>query len=344
MRSAGWIVRVGGGMVIVLILATMGLYGAESNPADANLPRTPTLDNAFRAEWLRFGISSGRLVPTGARGINVSTRSEGAQPRERLAIRIGLTDAAIHYELNETDQELVLDISGRRRLVLRRTPKGQASFTAVHYEQPAQGPVVLRIGPGAEQKAYQAPSLWHLLIEHPQVCRQYLLPLVRLLYRQGDLEKTAAEIQTALLVLARERRTPDKERWSRWVAELADPNFATREAADRQLRRAGPIVMPFLEQLEPSRLDAEQQHRIRRIIAALSERPEVGDTPEHVAAWLAGDPGIWLALLAHADESVRPLAAQQLAGLIGEPVDFDPSAGPEIRARQIEQLRSRLEK
>lgn len=344
MRTAGWMVRLVMGLGIVGIVARPELVAAEAGPADTRLPRTPTLDNAFRAEWLRFGVALGRLVPTGFRGINVSTRSEGAQPRERLAIRTGPTDSAIHYELNETDQELVLDITGRRRLTLRRTPKGQASFPAVQYEQPPQGSVVLRIGAGPDQKTYQAPSLWHLFIEHREVCREYLLPLVRLLYRQGDPEKTVAEIENALLVLARERRVPDKQRWAQWVSELADPNFATREAADRQLRRAGPIVVPFLEQIEPSRLDAEQQHRIRRIIAALSDSSEAADTPERVAAWLAGDPQIWLAFLSHADESVRRLVAEQLAGLLGEPVPFDAGAGPEVRARQIEQLRARLEK
>lgn len=344
MRRAGWMVGFAVAAGIVGLVAGLELCAGEPNPAETPLPRTPTLDNAFRAEWLAFGISAGRVVPVGYRGINVSTRSEGARPRERLAIRIGLADSAIHYELNETDQELVLDISGRRRLVLRRIPKGQANFAAVQYEQPPQGSVVLRIGVGTDQKTYQASSLWHLLIEYPQVSRRYLVPLVRLLYRQGDLERTAAEIENALVVVARQRLTPDKQRWSQWVAELADPNFATREAADRQLRRAGPIVVPFLEQLEPSRLDAEQQHRIRRIIAALSESSEVADTPERVAAWLAGDPEIWLAFLSHADESVRRLAAEQLAGLWGQPLPFDPAAGPEVRARQIHELRARLEK
>lgn len=344
MRNAGWVARFAAAMAIVAGLAGQPAHAAAAGPPETVLPRTPTLDNAFRAEWLRFGISSGRLIPTGARGINVSTRSEGAQPRERLAIRIGLADSAIHYELHETDQELLLDISGRHRLVFRRTPKGEANVAAVQYEQPAQGPVVLRLGTGAAQKVYQAPSLWHLLIEHREVCRQYLLPLLRLVYRQRDLEKTAAEIENALLVLARERRLPDKEQWTHWVAQLADPEFATREAADRQLRRAGPMVVPFLEQLDPSRLDAEQRHRIRRIIAALSESPHSTDTPEHVATWLAGDPNVWLALLAHPDEGVRRLAADQLAGLLGEPVGFDPSASPDTRARQIEQLRARLVK
>ncbi len=343
MRTAGWMRRVGGAIGIAALAAAY-LCAAELKPDQRPLPRTPTLDNAFRAEWLRFGVSSGRLVPTGARGINVSTRSEGAQPRERLAIRIGLNDAAIHYELNETDQELVLDVSGRRRLVLRHTPKAGADFTAVQYEQPTQGPVVLRIGTATAQQVYSAPSLWHLLIEHRPVCQQYLLPLLRLVYRQGDLEKTAVEIENALLVLAHEHRLPDKERWAQWVAQLADSDFAVRAAAASQLRRAGPIVVPFLEQLDPSALDAEQRHRIRRIVAALSELPETTDTPEHVASWLAGDPGVWLTFLSHSDEVVRRHAAEQLRGLLGEPVAFDPSASPETRARQIEQLRARLAK
>ena len=98
------------------------------------------------------------------------------------------------------------------------------------------------------------------------------------------------------------------------------------------------MVVTFLQQLDPSRLDAEQQFRIRRITASLADS-EGNDTPEQVAAWLAGDPSIWIAMLSRDDLATRKLAVRQLEALLGSPVSFDPAAEPAVRRIQIEQLR-----
>jgi hypothetical protein len=155
------------------------------------------------------------------------------------------------------------------------------------------------------------------------------------------LAETAAAIETELFQAASVGRLPDRQRWAALVAQLADERFPRREAADRELRSAGRVVLSYLRGLELSRLDAEQQYRVRRIILSLS-RQTGDDTAEGFAPQLSEDPDIWLAFLSRQEESTRRLAARQLAAILGEPIRFDPAADTATRKAQIEQLRARI--
>ena len=314
-------------------------WTAIARAAD-DIPETPTLTNAARAGWFQFSIASGRITVSGSRGINVTTTSGGTDRRDRLSVRIGGGDPIVDYELIAEDQEITIVMSSRNRLTIERKPKSPSKTTAVLFEQPAQGPVVLRVG-REQQAVYQMPSLWHLLVAEPVVCRQNLLPLLRLLNREWDLEKTTAEIESALIAMAGDQNLPDKRRWAEWVEQLGDARYSKREAADRQLREAGRVVITFLQQLDPSRLDAEQQFRVRRIVSSLSDN-EGNDSADQIAAWLAGDPGVWLALLSREDLSIRRIAAKHLEALLGGAIGFDPAADPPTRKAQLEQLRARI--
>ena len=70
-----------------------------------------------------------------------------------------------------------------------------------------------------------------------------------------------------------------------------------------------------LEQLDDAQLDAEQQFRVRRIIASFRARI-VADVPDQIAAKLFLDPLIWLALLDRPEKATRAAAAKQLAALL----------------------------
>ena len=63
-----------------------------------------------------------------------------------------------------------------------------------------------------------------------------------------------------------------------------------------------------------------------------------------MAVWLSGHEQTWLALLARDDESKRRIAAEKLASLVGEPVDFNPAADADTRRKQIEHLRELFDK
>ncbi len=97
----------------------------------------------------------------------------------------------------------------------------------------------------------------------------------------------------------------------------------------------------FLEELDFSRLDAEQQFRAGRITEALRER--LGeDSPQQAASWLAGDATVWFSLLSRSEVATRRQAARQLSAMLGGPIPVDPDADPATQKTQLEQLRQRI--
>ena len=248
---------------IGLIAAVLISLAAPARAVSGDFPETPILTNAFQIGWLQFGINGGRVTLDGSRGVNVATTSGGAKPRERLCVRMTGGDPMVEYELAVPDQELTIEMSSHNRFHLHRRPSGGSGVVPVEIEQPAQGAIVFRIGAKDHQQVHHFPGVWHLVVIEPELARAQVLPLLRLLQHGWDLNKTAGEIEAALVVAATDQAIPDKHRWAQWVEQLGDPRFSKREAADRQLREAGRVVVTFLQQLDPNRLDAEQQFRIR---------------------------------------------------------------------------------
>ena len=107
------------------------------------------------------------------------------------------------------------------------------------------------------------------------------------------------------------------------------------------MRADGAAAVGYLRQLDTRRLDAEQRFRIRRIMDACVE-DDKDDAAEDVAARLASDPTIWLALLERPNLEYRKTAAAQLARLLGGPIGVDPAADPASQKQQRDQLRARL--
>ena len=304
-------------------------------------PLTPTLTQATRNGWLRFQIVSGRIALASSRYGNISSNSSSSGKTEKLSIRFSNAGLSMTYEHSTSKEQFSVEITSGNRISIRRSGKEDSTIVPVQFTQALDEPIVLALGPDGKQQVYRAPTLWHLLIAQPDECRRHLVPLLELMRPDWKLAHTAAAMETALLRSASVGQLPDRQRWDRLVAQLADQRFAKRQAADRQLRAAGPIVLDYLRRLDFGRLEAEQQFRVRRIIASLS-RQAGDDTPEQFTPRLVADPEIWLALLSRREESARRLAARQLEAILGRPIGFDPTAGPAVQKGQIEKLRARI--
>jgi hypothetical protein len=232
-----------------------------------------------------------------------------------------------------------LDVGAASRVQLLRLPREpRPGLPPVEFRQAPNEPIVLKVGPKENERVYRAESIWHLLIVEPAAAREHLAPLLKILLREWDFVKTAEEIETILVRTAQSGTPPDQRLWAEWVRQLGDASFAKREAADRNLREAGRVAVTYLQQLDPARLDAEQRFRVRRILRALSDARNE-ESPPQLAAWLAGDATIWLALLARDDEATRRAALQRLEAIVGRPLAFDAAADPQTRQRQLEALR-----
>jgi hypothetical protein len=325
------------GMVIAAVL--LGTILCQSAAAQ-ELPRGDLLASVVRQPWIRFEIIYGRVVLKAMRPVQMPPRFGPGTRRELLTIRVTGADSAMDYELTTPEEQISIRFSSADRVEIRRVPKGDAKSPSVEFRQAGTAPVSLKIGP-PNPREYRAASLWHLLLEEPAECRKSLVPLLGLLQPKWDLLKTGDEVRAILLRMADGGRLPDQRRWAEWVAQLGDSQFAKREAADRQLREAGRGVVAYLQQLDPGRLDAEQQYRVHRIIQALTVASGE-DAPEQIASWLFSDPAVWLAMLSSETESTRKTASRQLGALVGKPIDFDPAADAPTRQKQIEALRPKF--
>ncbi len=297
-------------------------------------------------DFVEFKVLSGRLL-TAPLKVGNTASAEAEQDGVRHALALDLSDAQANFTYRQRNERSLLEIEVRDgdSLLISRQPRQaegeEAPTTALEFTQEPRSPLELEVGAGEQGRRVVAPSIWHLMLLEPELCQQELLPLLDLLSDDWPLATVYEQLPLALLQWARSPRSDQQQLWDELVAQLASDQFSLREAADRQLREAGPALLPWLRRVDAARLDAEQRFRIRRILASLGS-VESPDTVDAIVAWVAGDPLTWVGLAGSDDAETRRAAAEQLARLAGTTIDFEPDADPEIRAAQLARLRDRF--
>jgi hypothetical protein len=324
--------------LIAVIGTLLTLAAVSPLPAQETL-----LSRIAHSSWLRCSIVAGRVTVDGTRLGNIRTTTRGGHHDETLNIRNENGQFSLSYQRTTGDEQFVLEVAGAGdRMLMRRTPRGNASFLAVDFNQAPGEKIVFSLGSGSGQQTFRAQGIWQLLIAQPKPCREHLLPLLDLLRPNWKLADMVDSVEQKLLRETGNDGTSGRSRWAALVAQLGSESFAKREAADRALRSGDAAALAYLRQLNFGRLDAEQQFRVRRIIEVLAAQNN-DDSVDQVATSLAGDPAVWLALLARPQLAVRQTATRQLTILLGEPIPVDPAADPDAQKIQREQLRARIE-
>ncbi len=319
--------------VIIALAGAAHALGQGSVPIGG-----PSKINADRLRWMQYKMVAGRIaVSSSYPGTNMTfgpAHVDGRR-RERLEIHINQAQIDLQYELASPDEQLSIALVEGKRLSIRRE-RSQPKFTLV-FEQAPDQPLLFTLSEGDRRQTIRADSFWHLYLQEPDLVSKRLVPVLEILHPSWQLATLGAALEESLFDHARNPQPLDTERWNQLVADLASPKFSDRATAERELRAAGQVILPFLQNLDRDRLDAEQASRIRAIVDSLAVSYE--DSIERIATWLAGDDQIWLALLSRPDLPRRRLATKQLSMLVGSPIEFDPSADEEQRKTQIERLR-----
>jgi hypothetical protein len=321
-KRAGWS---SGRLALLLILV------ACSQPALADRPPPihPTLAQQLR--FLEIRLVGGRIWVTSldaTRSIDSTASSGDRQERLLLSFHRGLV--TLSYQMSTPAGQWNITATDGDEMIIRRTPKSPSTEPSLEFIQPAGGMLTLRLGDGP---VHSGVSFWHLMLGHPKLCDDELVPILQWLKPQWPLVPTAQGIEKALHTGLGSSRRYDRRTVAELLRDLGSDQYTRREAADRQLRESGQPIMPLLRGIDRQRLDAEQAFRVRNILRSMSGDPRE-DSAERVALWLAGDPTIWLALLERDDPSVQRWAAQELSRLLEKPVKFDPDADAAARARQ----------
>jgi hypothetical protein len=298
------------------------------------------LVQAVRDGWMKLRLEAGRIAVETAPLGNMTRTSSSSDATEQMSLRSDGFEASLSYQRESGGEKFTLEMDGRGRVRIARETKGDSPTASVEFVQEPYKPLVFLVETGESKQVRRGRSLWELMIRDRAACREHLLPLLRLLEPDWQLDERAEAVEAELLRRAA-GPPPDRQRWVRLLDQLGAEKFSEREAAQRQFAEADTAALGFLQSLDFARLDAERQVRARRASEALALRLS-GDRPHQVAAWLSGDPEIWLVLLARPEPAARQAAARHLEAMLGEPTGIDPAADPATQAARRRQLAERL--
>lgn len=302
-----------------------------------------------RSNLFQFEIILGRVSATNvrlgpARSQALTNQSGGRT--ETLTVGFHNQSPTLHYELVSAEQRLVVDLSREQILSIHRTPIApslddpEQPLAELAFQQDPRGKLRFIVKHAEATHEYHAPSIWHLMFTEPLAFHAHLVPLLEQLRPGWDLNDLGRHVRQSLLRFSEHHPLPDTQQIRRLVDDLGSTEFQKRQAADRELRRIGPVTIPFLLQIDPLRLDNEQRARVRSIVASMRSAT-TGDTTERVASWLAADRNIWLTMLADHELSVRVAATNHLEKLVGQPFAFSPTGSENERQQQLALLRKR---
>jgi len=292
--------------------------------------------------WIEFQVVAGRILAKSPYIDRSQTSSAGNQGRqERLAVNLTSGQPSLNYELRTPAELVTVAITEGDSITVHREPTSlEVGIVFTFTQAPNQHLSVNVVSrePDVPSRTIHGATLWHILLEEPELCAEQLLPILQILRPDWNLAHHALRIEESLVRAAGRGSLQHRQRWHSLVEQLADDEFGRRQAAERQLRAVGPAVLPYLRGLDSSELDAEQRFRIRRILTQLTF-DHGDDAPAQVSSWLIGDSAAWFSLLNRDDLQTRRVACEQLAQLHGGPIDFDPAAPTEQRTAQWEALR-----
>jgi hypothetical protein len=182
---------------------------------------------------------------------------------------------------------VTVDIAAANAIFIEQIIHTSSRHCELQFRQGDSGEMSLKVTADKRPTAdLSATSLWHLYAQSPDVCEQWLTPLLKHLVVDFQPLETLAQVNASLqagLAQVQIRRSYVVE----LVALLGSPVKAERSAAQSELVEMGVGVLPMLDQISEENLDGEQRRRIGTIRNRL--RSYRSDSPQSVAQWLSVD-------------------------------------------------------
>ncbi len=313
---------------------------ADKRPA---IPFKPSQVNSARLRWMQYKMVTGRVVATSPypEGMNISFGPSvlGGRLREQLQILLLKDQVSVHYELAGDGQQLSIALSENGDFSISRSARRARPM-----------PWSIRNGP-ASRWCFRSSTKKRVASKAATVSGNYTSPrrnwcgmswcrASSCCVPPGNWRPPAPRSKRRCFEPPRPPAFWTSAAGRGWSMNWELPAFRARERAQRELYRQGQAILPYLEALDHQALDAEQVARVDELINALAVEYE--DTTSRIAAWLAGDPKIWLSLVDRPQAAKRRAAVRQLERLLGESIEFDPAADAATRQTQLDKLRERL--
>ena len=190
-------------------------------------------------------------------------------------------------------------------------------------------------------RIYQANSVWEMILILPEKDFKLLTEMFASFAQETNLSDWQKKIMETLVETLRKGETLEPEDCGVLIAQLADPDYAKRVAADRQLNKMGGHLLVHLLKTDWNTLDTEQQFRLQRIRERLENESEEEDAQIY-ARVLVKNPQVWTAMLDSGVKTQREQAAAWLEEFLKEKIEFNTNAEPGTQKAIVDGLREKV--
>jgi hypothetical protein len=181
-----------------------------------------------------------------------------------------------------------------------------------------------------------APTFVELRQRHPRELETYLRPILRDLGQDHNAFAVDERVAWQVLGAAHEPDARAAEQVKAVLAQFDSDDFREREAALGQLKKLGQPAALVLARIDRTNFSYDQNAGVDEFLA------EYLPLSKDDVARLRTSPDFLLDTLASEDPTLRKLALAQLKQVTSVTVDFDADAAPDVRAAQIQKLRTAL--
>ena len=216
------------------------------------------------------------------------------------------------YRSNDVERWMI-EAKGNGRCKIQFT--NSSLEYAITWDQPSHGLIELTLESKGHVEKFKVLSLWHLRFEHPEVCSQHVFPMLLKIEPNWNLELLASETESRMVDVLQVEPTVTERAVRELMEEFTSPNAMNRDKAHRRLRSLGLAILTPLMSADIDAMPAEQRMRIERLMNAM--RPTTDDTPNRLAAWLAGDYAVCQSIAARMEGEAKLQGMAYLQGLSG---------------------------
>ena len=228
-----------------------------------------------------------------------------------ISLERGLPNLVL-YRSTPTERWLI-EARGNGRCKIQYTNSSEAY--SLTWDQPASGMIKIDLESKGEKQSHSALSVWHLRFEEPDFCTQHLFPMLLKLEPNWNLELIATETEKRMEEVLQIEPQISERKIQELMQEFSSNNASTRDKAHRELRALGLAILTPLMMVDMEQLELEQRLRIERLVQTM--KPTTDDTPNRLAAWLAGDYAVCQRVASKLEGEAKKQGVAYLRGLSG---------------------------
>lgn len=313
------------GLLSFFVLCWMSLCGLTSQLRaqpipEATFPKTAPLSDLLQGN-ASFRMVLGRIALDTKRYRVGQFRFKKAEMPEDLpadtlrtltiSLERGLPNLVL-YRSTATERWMI-EARGNGRCKIHYTNSSEGY--ALTWDQPASGMIKIDLENQGEKQSHSALSVWHLRFEEPDFCTQHLFPMLLKLEPNWNLELVAKETEKRMEEVLQIEPQISERKIQELMQEFSSNNASTRDKAHRELRALGLAILTPLMMVDAEQLELEQRLRIERLVQTM--KPTTDDTPNRLAAWLAGDYAVCQRVASKLEGDAKKQGVAYLQGLSG---------------------------